>query len=277
MTKVKVPVLTYHAANITGNSYQSNDRIAFQSDLYNLHHLGFQIIPLYWLAEWVNGDRELHHDAAPYVALSCDDGLDHDFIDGDYLNFGPQKSFYRILKDFHADVGQKHQPHAHLTAFVIACSRARTKIAMKSLQGHQLLNDNWWKEANHSALMAIENHSWDHRHPDIYCTEQANFKSITDETQATRQIIRAKKEIDRISAGNSQLFCYPWGHHNTYLAQEFLPTLGQQAGIKAAFTCEAKPVTHDTNPWLMPRYVCGPDWHSPNQLIQLLKQDVLTA
>lgn len=266
----QVPVLTYHAGNITGNHYQQNDRVAFQSDLYTLHHLGFQIMPLYWLVDWVLGLRTLPENGDRFVALSCDDGLDQDFIDGDYLQYGPQKSLYNLLKDFQQDVGVAQQPHVHLTTFVIADAQARQSIANKSLKGHQLLNDHWWREANNSGHMSIENHSWDHRHPDIYPEHQARFSCIQSAAEAELQIIQAKHEIDRLSGGNSQLFCYPWGQTNSYLAHDYLPNQGRRAGIKAAFTCEPKAVTKSDDPWQLPRFVCGPDWHSPAQLQQLL-------
>lgn len=272
MPSHQVPVLTYHAGNITGNSYQTNDRIAFQSDLYTLHHLGFQIIPLHRVADWVLGLNELPDGETPFVALSCDDGLDQDFLNGDYLQYGPQKSLYHLLKDFQQDVGIEQQPLAHLTAFVIADSKARQTIAIKSLQGAPLLNDHWWSQAQATQLMSIENHSWDHRHPDIYSEEQAHFTRVVTETEAELQIIQAKQEIDRISHGNSQLFCYPWGQTNSYLVRDYLPNQGSRAGIKAAFTCEPKAVTRHSDPWLLPRFVCGPDWHSPTQLKQLLSQ-----
>jgi len=270
MTTRQVPVLTYHAGNITGNSYQSNDRIAFQSDLYTLHQLGFKIIPLHWLVDWLLGDKDLPSKDESYLALSCDDGLDQDYLEGEYLQYGPQKSLYHLLKDFQQEVGINQQPHAHLTAFVIADSQSRQTIAEKSLQGESLLNDYWWQEANNTPLMSIENHSWDHRHPDIYSPEQALFSNIDAVAEADRQIIQAKQEIDRLSGGNSQLFCYPWGQTNPYLVKEFLPNHGLRAGIKAAFTCEPNAVTTTTNRWQIPRFVCGPDWHSPAQLQRLL-------
>jgi Polysaccharide deacetylase. len=271
-TEQQIPVLTYHAGNITGNSYQSNDRIAFQSDLYTLHQLGFKIIPLHWLVDWLLGDKDLPSTGESYVALSCDDGIDHDYLDGEYLQFGPQKSLYNLLRDFQQEIGIAQQPHAHLTAFVIADYQSRQIIADKSLKGQSLFNDHWWPEANNSALMSIENHSWDHRHPYIYPSEQALFSNIDTLAEADKQIIQAKKIIDYLSGGNSQLFCYPWGQTNSYLVQNFLPKHAQQTGIKAAFTCEAKAVTKTTNRWQIPRFVCGPDWHSPAQLKQLLSQ-----
>lgn len=144
MRTQQIPVLTYHAGNITGNSYQTNDRIAFQSDLYTLHQMGFKIIPLQRLVDWLLGIQDLPSEDTPYIALSCDDGIDQDYLDGEYLQFGPQKSLYNLLNDFQQEVGTDQQPQAHLTAFVIADYSSRQIIAEKSLKGQPLFNDDWW-------------------------------------------------------------------------------------------------------------------------------------
>lgn len=270
--QLRVPILAYHASNISGNVYQLNDHIAFDSDLYTLHHAGYTIIPLRWIAEWLNGERELEPLGDKLIGLSCDDGLDLDFINGNYFDFGPQRSFYNILKDFVEDVGQENQPHANLTSFVIACPEARKVMDEKSLNGQNLMNHDWWHEAAQSDLMDIENHGWDHRHPDIYPAEQANFTSVTDEATARKQIIEAKAWIEnQITPQKTQQFAYPWGHTNEFLLNEFMPNQAQQAGIKAAYTCGAQPVTKTCNPYDIPRYVCGFNWKSPKQLLELIR------
>lgn len=269
---LRMPILAYHASNITGNVYQQNDHIAFESDLYTLHQAGFTIVPLLWIAEWLNGQRELESLGDKLIGLSCDDGLDLDYKDGHYFDFGPQRSLYHILKDFVTDVGSNNQPHAHLTSFVIACPEARKKIDDVSLNSHQLLNHDWWHSAANDELMAIENHGWDHRHPDIYPTEQANFLSVTDPSTAEKQITQAKVWIEnQITPEKCTQFAYPWGHTNEFLLNEFMPIHAKQSGIIAAYTCGAEHVTANCNPYSIPRYVCGFNWKSPKQLLQIIK------
>ncbi len=268
MAELSVPVLAYHAGNITGNSYECNDRVAFASDLYTLHHHGYKIIPLQWIADWVNGVKDLSQYGDKLIGLSCDDGLDHDYLNGSYLNFGPQQSLFNILKSFIEDVGATNQPHAHLTSFVIACPDARRAIDEQSLQGAQLLNHSWWREANEHQIFSVENHSWDHRHPNIYPEASANFLAVQDFATAHQQIIDAKKFIENTINKSTSLFCYPWGHYNDYLIDDFMPNTAAPNGITAAFTCESKHTKKGTNPWLMPRYVCGFNWKSPAQLIK---------
>ncbi len=271
MSQLQIPILAYHASNITGNSYRLNDHIAFENDLYHIHQQGFKIIPLKWISEWVMGDRDLSQLGNKLIGLSCDDGLDLDFKDGHYFAFGPQVSFYNILKHFVESVGHENQPHASLTSFVIASSEGRKKIDDVSLQGHGLLNEDWWHEANHSDLIEIENHSWDHRHPDIYPENLANFTSVQDHETAYKQIVEAKSYIDeRLGPNGTALFAYPWGHVNDYLLNEFLPTTGLQHGIEAAFTCGATNVIENTSRWELPRYICGFNWKSPTELNSIL-------
>lgn len=271
MHSLKIPILAYHASNVTGNVYNLNDHIAFESDLYTLNNQGYKIIPLKWVAEWVNGQRDLSQIGDKLVGLSCDDGLDLDYKDGEYFSFGPQKSFYNILKNFVDDVGKAHQPHANLTSFVIASVEGRKKIDDHSLNGHQLLNEDWWQEANATELIDIENHSWDHRHPDIYPEAEANFTSVHEFNAAHKQIIEAKSYIDqKLADKKTTLFAYPWGHVNDYLVNQFMPNQALSQGIQAAFTCGAQKVQHDTNRWELPRYICGFNWKSPAGLIEML-------
>ena len=274
MTVLKIPILAYHASNVTGNLYQLNDHIAFQSDLYTLHQAGYKIVPLKWISDWVNGKRDLSQIGNKLVGLSCDDGLDLDYKDGEYFAFGPQKSFYHILKNFVTDVGQGAQPYANLTSFVIASPDGRKKIDDVSLSGHQLLNEDWWQEANETDLIDIENHSWDHRHPDIYPESEANFTSVLDQQTAHQQIIEAKSYIDqKLFTKRSRLFAYPWGHVNDFLINQFLPNDGVNSGIEAAFTCGAVKVEQTTCRWQLPRYICGFNWKSPAGLVDILSKN----
>jgi hypothetical protein len=41
----RVPVLTYHAHQITGATYETNDLEAFRTDLRTIRRLGLRIVP----------------------------------------------------------------------------------------------------------------------------------------------------------------------------------------------------------------------------------------
>ncbi|MFC3193521.1 polysaccharide deacetylase family protein [Marinicella sediminis] len=271
MKGLRIPVLTYHANNITGTAYAENDHTALKTDLNTLHEHGFQVIPLLWVAEWVQGKRNLGElNNGKLVAISCDDGLNLDYESGNFLDQGQQPGFFQILQSFIDEVGKERQPHAHLTSFVIASPKARRAIESHSLEGQQLMSDKWWKAASDSPLFSIENHSWDHRHPAIYDHREADFRNINCETLADQQILFAGQQITKNTGLDCQLFCFPFGQYNEYLIKQYLPEQQQKHQLTGAFSCDPKAVTRDSNPWCLPRFVCGLHWQSTADLTQLV-------
>src|SRR5690349_10076974 len=98
---MRIPVLTYHAMAMAGNDPRSNDHHALAADLEVIHREGFEIRPLHELvAVWLRAPRTLH--GRKLVALTCDDGSDFDFRDIEHPQWGLQRSFLNILRDFHA-------------------------------------------------------------------------------------------------------------------------------------------------------------------------------
>ncbi|MDN5924391.1 MAG: hypothetical protein L0H70_05265, partial [Xanthomonadales bacterium] len=89
---MRVPILTYHAVNITGNNYANNDHVAFAADLRLIDALGLRIVPVHWLVQQIRGEaqRDLRH----CVALTCDDGSNFDFYDIEHPQFGHQRSLF---------------------------------------------------------------------------------------------------------------------------------------------------------------------------------------
>src|SRR5690242_7689921 len=112
---MRIPILTYHAADIAGNSYGTNDVLALASDLRTLRDRGFSIWPLHrTIAAWLGNPREL--EGRRIACLTCDDGTDFDFRDLEHPSFGPQRSMYNVLADFAAaHPGAK----PHITSFVV--------------------------------------------------------------------------------------------------------------------------------------------------------------
>jgi hypothetical protein len=43
---MRVPVLTYHSNNVSGNDYAGNDHVALAQDLRRVARLGLRIVPL---------------------------------------------------------------------------------------------------------------------------------------------------------------------------------------------------------------------------------------
>ncbi len=273
---MRIPVLTYHAVNIHGNDYASNDHVAFAEDLRLIDRLGLRVVPLRWVVDQNLGlaDRDLSR----CVALTCDDGSDFDFRDVDHPTHGPQRSLAGCMDDFVNERGADAQPHLELTSFVIASAEARADIDRGSLVGRGWMREDWWREAPERHRIAIENHSWDHNHPTIAGPgidgmERGTFFTVDNHARATAQIAAATDYIDaRIAPSCTTIFCYPFGHVPDYLPREYFPRHMAEHRMRAAMGDGAQPVTRDSDRWNLPRYICGWHWRSPEALEAILRE-----
>ena len=268
----QVPILTYHANNINGLTYQNNDHVALQHDLQLIHELGFRVISLALLMQWKNGliaDNEVENA----VVLTCDDGTWFDYYDVDHPSCGQQISFFNILKNHQ----QQTQQAIHMSNFVIVSPEARVILDEKCLIGKGWWTDEWWLAAQQSGLMHIENHSWDHNHGVLVNNDTNNninddsFRCVDNLLACEQQIKQAQQFLQqRLGAGSAHYFAYPYGNFSDYLRFEYLPENGAELGLEAAFTTEPKHVNQSCDVWAMPRYVCNNDWHNTDQLRQIL-------
>jgi peptidoglycan/xylan/chitin deacetylase (PgdA/CDA1 family) len=270
-------VLGYHSQNCGGYDYSSNNHLAFQSDLRSVYRHNLPVISLRDIAEKISSGNSA---ALPprFVALSCDDGSLLDWHDYEHPQFGLQRSFANILRDHLTEHGLRGT--GLLTAFVIASPDARKAIDIGCYGGIPLSEDDWWPAAAREGLLAIENHSWDHVHPELpeHLLEPdsaGNFYSIDSHAKADLQVRTASEFIDRHLAATGQrtsLFAYPYGHDSTFLSQDYLPRCRQEHGIIGAFTTEPKFVDAKTAVYEIPRMVCGDAWRTPEQFDDMLKQ-----
>ncbi len=129
----RIPVLTYHSHRIEGTSYETNDHVAFCHDLRTIQARRFSIVPLRHIAAWVSAPQAPELPARA-VGLSCDDGANADYYDCDHPVYGPQRSFYNILRDFQTEMGPAAQALLHMTSFVVASPGARTRTG-RALSG----------------------------------------------------------------------------------------------------------------------------------------------
>lgn len=268
---IKVPILTYHAFNITGASYKENDHVALASDLRTLQRLGLKVVSLYDIAtHLINGTLSTIHGC---VGISFDDGTDFDALDLIHPLHGTQRSMFGILADFQQETGTT----VTATAFVIASKMARKQIAARDLFGKDWMRDSWWQPAQTSNLVHIGNHSWDHQHPAVPNPEtgqpkSGRFDQITNFDEADKQIRKARDYIYAVAPGpSSALFAYPYGQTSDYLTEVYFPEHGEAGGSIAAFTCEPTAVVSSSNRWAIPRYVCGLHWHSSQSFEQLFR------
>jgi len=268
-TELKIPVLTYHAINVINNTYAENDHLALASDLQTINQMGFRIIPLSRLVDWHQGSVA-DEDVSHCVAITLDDGSWFDFYDLDHPTCGMQRSMFNILKDFNDQntTGNK----AHATSFVISSPRARSSLDKSGLIGKDWWGDQWWRAASSSGLMDVACHSWDHVHPELERVAQqdqikGDFSQVKTFPDAEMQFKKAAEYICQVLAGKQpEFFAYPYGSASDYVVTDYLPNNLSTHKIRAAFTTDPRAVCKTDNRWLLPRFVFGRDWTSPQEL-----------
>lgn len=275
MQQRRIPVLTWHGYNLFGNTYETNDLIAFGEDLQVIAACGFSVVPLVDVARWVRGERE---DFERYVvALSCDDGTDFDALDLPHPVHGLQVSFASRLADFR--VINTMNAHASITSFVIASPTAREQIAIGAMNGQRALNDDWWQSANERGLVTIESHGWDHNHPTVSPVVQrdqstGDFFVINTFAECDMHVRASANFIESKSRRRPQLFAYPWTQASDYMRSEYMPMHAETHGTIAAFGGASDYVTRDSDRWYLPRFVYGPDWKSRAGLERILRDSL---
>ncbi|GMR15075.1 MAG: hypothetical protein BMS9Abin30_0694 [Gammaproteobacteria bacterium] len=272
---MSIPILTYHAINVIDNSYVGNDHLALASDLLSICELGFKIIPLSRIVDWhqgLLGDEEVSRS----VAITFDDGSWFDFYDLDHPTCGTQRSMFNVLKDFNA--GNESVQQAHATSFVIGSPQARSSLDKSGLIGKDWWGDQWWSEASSSGILDVECHSWDHVHPELDHVAQQNqvkgdFSQVKNFADSEIQFKQAGEYIAKKLGGKQPtLFAYPYGSANAYVVTDYLPKNQSRHKFRAAFTTDPRAVLKTDNRWLLPRFVFGRDWTSPQGLRDILKR-----
>jgi len=274
---MKIPIFTYHSAQVDGTDYANNDHIAFQQDLRTICEAGFRVVPLSWVVDWILNARP-DADLRRSVALTIDDGCSMDFRDMVHPTWGYQRSFTGIMADLLREVGASTQPTLHATAFVIASPETRRSLGER-LAGYEWISDDWWAEAVRSRLLAIENHSWDHNHPAsaVVCQrnqERGRFDNIDTYDECHAEVVNASAYIEHIAGLRPKFFAYPWGHASTYMRQTYFPAFAREHECQAAFTAHEGFVTRDADLWAVPRLVFRANWNDQASFRDLLAQAI---
>lgn len=261
--------------NVIANTYAENDHLALASDLVTISELGFRIIPLSRVVDWRQGsltDKEVSRS----LAITFDDGSWFDYYDLDHPTCGMQVSMINILRKFQVQNGASQAVHA--SSFVISSPTARTSLDKSCMIGKDWWGDQWWMEAASSGIMDVECHSWDHVHPELDHVAQQNqikgdFTKVKNFTDSEIQFRVAGEYIARVLGGKRPtLFAYPWGSASDYVLNVYLPKFRSRHQFRAAFTSDPRAVSKTDNIWLLPRFVFGRDWQSPQGLARILHE-----
>ena len=266
-------VLTFHSHNIAGGDFATNDHVALDRTLATLERLRVPVLRLLDVARRL---RAKTFDTLPprFACITFDDGSDYDWRDIAHPLHGRQRSMRAILRSHSARLlGLAWMRRAHATSFVIASPAARREISAAALGDPSLMTDSWWRQAQRSGLIDIGTHGWNHVHPAV--SEMASrpalverFDRIDTAEDAALQVDRAFEAI-HAAAGEpaGRLFAYPYGQVSEFIARHHLPA---QHRIVAAVAVDPRPVQAGSDPWRIPRYVCGPDWKGEADLERLV-------
>lgn len=266
-------VLTFHAQNISGGTYATNDHVALDECIAMLRR---EQIPALRALEVVRRLRRGLFGTLPdrFVCLTFDDGTDFDWRDIDHPAHGRQASMHSILRRHSRRIlGPWWLRRFPATTFVIASPEARREISQEAFHDPALMSDDWWRAAQSSGLMDIGSHGWDHVHPAVAAVRgrlglAEAFHGVSTEADAKVQIDDSLRFIRGKAGGDAgRLFAYPYGQVSEFLATDYLPRHGDTFG---AFTTEPKPLRANSDPWRLPRYVCGHDWKSNDDLLRLM-------
>jgi len=281
-----VPVLIYHSWWVQPPCDYAVDAIsALQTDLETLHALGFQVVPLEWVAQWASGERSEDALPARAVALSFDDGSDLDWRDASAGACGPRLSVRQVLTN-------AQQRHPSLFAgtpwaasFVIGSPLARKR--MLDAAGLEGASDDWWAAAAASPSLSIENHSLDHDHPAVRDEFDwtlglplsavggrgaGDFSRISTHPPADRAIRAAGRWIAQRSGQTPRHFAYPVGANSWFVREVYLPLEGPAQGLIAGWCVDEQYVTRGANRWCLPRFSHGGSWRDPAGLALLLRR-----
>lgn len=272
MMSFSTPILTYHSQNVRGHSPADNDHVALRMDLAALNDAGYRVVPLALLIDCIEG-KPVDVELEDAVCLTFDDGCDFDVSDLEYPGFGVQRSFLGIMQDFVDSHGESAQPLLHASTFVIASDEARRIIDGRSLFGKGWISDGWWAVVESHRMLSVGNHGWDHNHPDIdpLDASRGSFTSIETLAQCRHQVVEAAAVIAQKTGVWPDIFAYPFGESSVYIREQYLPGNLSEHRCRAALGTAPGKVTRSSDRWNLPRYVCGRDWHSPEELLALVR------
>ncbi len=214
----------------------------------------------------------------PLIGLTFDDGPLFDFADFVHPQFGPQRGFLGMLRDFRDEAGAS-QPELHATSFVIASAEARAAMERAEDCGYRtstVAHGRMVGAGGRNRAALDRKPQRDHVHHAAEATaisrpERDNFSFVDNYIDADREIRRATDFIRARGVASCRHFAFPFGHTNAYLVDDYLPTRRFEHGMEAAFGVDGRAIESSDSIWNIPRLVCGYHWRSPQELEALLR------
>lgn len=283
----RVPVLLYHPQTIGPNcNADDTDVLALQRDLGLLRDMGFTPTPARHVVEWRLGLRAGSTLPSRPVVITTDDGHNRNYLRTRHPTLpcaADLPSVREVAEAF----------NAHITMFVIASPTMR---GILSPAGYY--SDNWWYDAERHPLIAIQSHTADHEH-------QALTARVTDPAldallpaagntdgrwsgennplrwgayaSADVAVARAGRYIGGITGFWPDFLAHPFGVVSPYMERVYLPALGREHEIVAAFCTEgAEPFVSRRSPiFCLPRLTRGNSWLTETEFRAMMQGALL--
>lgn len=279
----QVPVLLYHPQTIGPNcTADDTDVLALRRDLGLLRDMGFTPVPARYIVEWRLGLRAGSTLPARPVVITTDDGHNRNYLRTRHPTL-PCAAGLPSVREIAEAFG------VHITMFVIA-----SPVMRSALSPAGYYSDVWWYDAERHPLIAIQSHTADHEH-------QALTERVTDPAlgallpaagntdgrwrgennplrwgnyvSADVAIARAGRYIGSVTGYWPDFIAHPFGLVSPYLEGVYLPTLGHEHEIVAAFCTEGvEPFVSRRSPiFCLPRLTRGFSWFTAGEFRAMIR------
>lgn len=209
------PILVYHRFGSVLADDMTVTTPVFQGQLDMIARLGYRVLPLKALLASL-GDSNADMPARS-VVLTVDDG--HRTVYSDF--------FPLIVR---------HRLPVTLFIYPSAISNAPYALTWEQLA-----------EMKASGLVDVQSHTFWHPNFDV---ERKRLAPEAYQRFVQDQFLRSKEILNRRLGGTVDLVAWPFGIHGEQLMQ-----WAQEAGYRAAFTIERRPVARSDNMMALPRYI----------------------
>lgn len=279
----RVPVLLYHPQTIGPNCTDvDTDVLAMRRDLGLLRDMGFTPVPARKIVEWRLGLRSGSTLPARPVVITTDDGHNRNYL-------RTRSKIRPCAADLPSVREVAEAFNAHVTVFVIASPTMR---AILSPAGNN--SDAWWLDAERHPLISIQSHTADHEHQSLVgrvfdpvlgawlpaagntdgrWRGENNPQRWSNYVSADIAVARAGRYIGGVTGHWPDLLAHPFGVVSPYMEGVYLPALGREHEIVAAFCTEGAErfVSRRSPIFCLPRLTRGNSWFTAGEFLAMMR------